>query len=334
MENIDELQNKLLRCLETEVDNTSELLLQMNSMIKMMIIQFNQQNKFCKIVWSPSNDSQGNDNIELEGECKDNSKEDGRSVKDQIALIVQAINWNNGFKKALKDTIKKEHDDKLLQIDNLRNQTIEEQLIMFKEDNETQKGSNSHKLNSSTKGQLLSKTKQLTNNLIKSNGYLQSSILQSDLNLDDLKQQTSLLNKVNENYSQLEVVFTKTNQLVKTLNNASNKEKRDVYISIGVLCLAIAWVFWRRILKIPTKLLLWLMFKFFKGILLSLGLVKRYSKENIIPPVPEAISSSIGSTVSEIIATGISESLDTLKTDTIQEAVEEAMSRIIAHDEL
>lgn len=335
MDCLGELQEKLFRSLGQEGSETSALLLQLDSAIKLMVVQFNQQNKYGKIVWSPSAEVGGCSQVELRGRCADDATSADGSVKMQVGSILQAINWYDGFNKALKVSIKQKHDDKLLQIDELRNQTIEKQLHVFKERNSdtlTSGENDPHTLNTSTKDQLLSKTRQLTNNLTKANSYLQSSILQSDLNLDDLKQQTSFLNKVNENYSQLEVVFTKTNQLVKTLNNASNKEKRDVYISIGVLCAAIAWVFWRRILKIPTKFVIWLTFKFFKGILLSLGLVQRYTGSG--GETAES-SAEIWSTVSEatVIAT-VAASVNTSVADAITEAVEEAMSRIAAHDEL
>lgn len=324
-----------------EIDNETLSLINKNimtfeSLIENIIVAFNQSNSYSlTLSWerSPSfkkydklslikNSLNSNDTVIYDRDI-DSNNSNPLNLEDSYFTILSYINWLHGYKLQLKQTILLIHDGNLDQIPKLRDDTIRSQTVddQYVEESEYQLESKEQP----TRDQLLNKTQQLTNSLIKSNTLLQSSILQSDLNLDDLKQQTQSLNQIQDKYSQLEIIFNKTNSLVKSLETASNQEKRDVYISLGFLALVISWVIWRRILKVPTKLFLWLLFKFFKGVLVSIGVVQKIAIKDNIPRISNTIAAESTITISTT-ATDITASLE--------QAVDDAISRILLHDEL
>ncbi|CAL9738086.1 protein transport protein Sec20p [Monosporozyma servazzii] len=303
------------------------------SLIELLVVSFNQSHRYFTLRWVKNLSSSKNDKLSLMKDGTDEDVEDSSAIEHEYSRILGYINWIHGYKRQLRESVLYIQETKLNTIDKLRDDTIESNLQTVAT---TQPDTGTYQLKNkqtSTRDQLLNKTQMLTNNLIKSNTFLQSSILQSDLNLDDLKQQTHSLTQVQDKYSQFEAIFNKTNNLVKSLEKASNQEKRDVYIALGFLCMAISWVVWRRIFKGPTKLFLWILFKFFKGILVSAGLVKRMTgggsttSDNII-------SGSV--VVTEIASTLLSSHTTATATEdsAIEQAVNDAMDRIISHDEL
>lgn len=323
--------DELLNGEETRNDPTdTDLIAQINtgileyeSTIEMELTSFNQCHRDLTLSWERAVDRNRPDKLTLLSSSNDQTID--TTLSHEYSEILSNINWIQGFRAQLRKSTISHHDHKLDTIDKLRDDTIESHIHNEKtsDDTHTYKMTNRH---STARDQLLNKTQQVTSNLIKSNTLLQSTILQSDLNLDDLKQQTHSLAQVQDKYSQFEVVFDKTSKLVKSLEKASNQEKRDVYLSLGFLLLAVSWVIWRRIFKGPTKLFLWILFKFFKGILASCGLVKStLSSSNSGVTTPE----------SSIISTTISTTISSLTDNTaISQAVEDAMERIMSHDEL
>lgn len=330
-----------------EVDNETLFLINKNvlafeSLIETLIVAFNQSNiSSLTLSWerSPSfkkydtlsltkNGLSPSDTMVSGSRDIDSNNSNPPSLEDSYFKILSHINWLHGYKLQLKQTILSIRDGNLDQLTELTHNSVESSPLPLSLPQKPEYYTESNK--QLTRDQLLNKTQQLTNNLIKSNTLLQSSILQSDLNLDDLKQQTQSLNQIQDKYSQLEVVFNKTNRLVKSLETASNQEKRDVYISLGFLALAISWVVWRRIFKGPTKLFLWLLFKFFKGILVSVGVVQKITSKDNILTVPNAITDAI-------MTTGASLTVSNTATDitaSLEQAVDDAINRILLHDEL
>lgn len=331
-----------------EIDNETLCLinkdvLTFESLIETLIVAFNQSNNSSlTLSWVRSQSFRNNDKLSLvkdglnsndvmvyDDDIMNSNNFNRLNLEDSYFDILSHINWLHGYRLQLNETILLINEGKLNRINRIRNETIEPNPM---DDDPHYKNSQEPEYvldtkEQSTRDKLLNKTQQLTNSLIKSNTLLQSSILQSDLNLDDLKQQTQSLNQIQDKYSQLETIFNKTNELVKSLEMASNQEKRDVYISLGVLALAISWVIWRRIFKGPTKLFLWLLFKFFKGILVSIGVVQRITINN-------SNSNNNIPTISNTITTGSSITTATDITASLEQAVDDAFSRILLHDEL
>ena len=297
-------------------EDCTKLILEFESILKVAIVAINQSNKHIKLTFMQSQSLDDMDTLKISGSSLDKCKP---IVIQTVKELIILTNWNYEFKQKLKQRIQNEHYDKLSQIDQLRNEAIKKHSQL--RNKETIKDTKTIDIQAtSTKSQLLSQTKKLSNNLIKGNQILQSSILQSNLNLDELRQQTSSLQTVDDKYDQFQSIVSKTSSLVKSLEKASNQEKRDVYLALFFLIACISWVIWRRILKLPVKLFLWMCFKFFKSILIAIGMVQSSVKGSSITS-PDMISNS-----KSLIATA---------TESLERIVDEAMERILDdHDEL
>lgn len=127
---------------------------------------------------------------------------------------------------------------------------------------------------SNIKGKTLQVNKKITSNLLRTNQILRSSVLQSELNLDELTQQTDTLMLVNDKFDRFKAMSQASLKLIKAINSSSYQEKRKVYAAITFFCCCILWVLWRRIFKYPVKLVFWLCFRIFKSMLYTVGLVK------------------------------------------------------------
>ncbi|CCF56252.1 hypothetical protein KAFR_0A08180 [Kazachstania africana CBS 2517] len=258
------------------IDSCSNLIISFESLIRSSVVAINQSHRNLQLKLT-HNDTQLH--VEKDGTVDD-------SISQDITRLIKFISFKTEFVKNFHETILQEnYNSKYSKIDRLRN----EKMASFTKPHTIVESTTVKP--TSTKDKLLKTNKKLTGNLIKSNQYLQSSILQSDLNLDELKQQTLSLNIVNNKYEQFGTIVDKTTSIINQLNKSSNQEKRNVYLSLAFLCCCCSWVLWRRILKIPTKLFIWLLFKFFKSILLALNLVKSHAEDatSITTAVDEAM---------------------------------------------
>ncbi|RCK57500.1 Protein transport protein SEC20 [Candida viswanathii] len=102
---------------------------------------------------------------------------------------------------------------------------------------------------------------------------LSASILQSELNIESLDQQTKDLYKLNENFLQFNDLLNKSKQIVKFIEKQDKADRQRIYLSMGFFILCCTWVVYRRILRRPIKILLWSFFKIFNifGWLLGSG---------------------------------------------------------------
>lgn len=305
------------------VTQAADMILEYESLLKIIEVCLNNGHRGLRVKWTKSNalDTCDSLNIVQNGETQGTLSEKEEIVKD-LEFLLRSIDWLFEYKTRLRLAVKDGHRKVIEQRDLKRDESIKDNEVKY-EENASEAEKYEVKSSATTKDKLLSKTKQLSANLIRGNQVLQSAVLQSDLNLDELEEQSSSLSKINDKYTQLETVFNKTSQLVKTLEKASHQEKRDVYFALGFLCLCVSWVLWRRIFRLPVRLALWLAFKFFRGILITIGLVKNVSTTKI--PVPPMSVLQTTSTISTTTFTA---------TDTIEQAVNEAIDRIFTHDEL
>ncbi|CDO95389.1 unnamed protein product [Kluyveromyces dobzhanskii CBS 2104] len=155
------------------------------------------------------------------------------------------------------------------------------------------------------KGKTLQVNKKITSNLLRTNQILRSSVLQSELNIDELSQQTDTLMVVNDKFDRFKAMSQASTKLIKAINNSSYQEKQKVYAAIAFFAGCIAWVLWRRIFKYPVKLAFWLVFKLFKSFLYTVGLVKGSVSTN----APEHTSfSSTLSSITETVVDHVSSS--------------------------
>ncbi|KAJ8144826.1 hypothetical protein OY671_002093 [Metschnikowia pulcherrima] len=114
--------------------------------------------------------------------------------------------------------------------------------------------------------QVLTQNKNITSSLQQSKQLMAMSVMQTELNIDTLDQQSKDLTQLNDKLLDMESVLSKSKQIVKFIEKQDKHDKRRIYAAIGFLLLCSAWVLWRRVLKLPAKILLWTFFKMF-GIL-------------------------------------------------------------------
>ena len=105
--------------------------------------------------------------------------------------------------------------------------------------------------------QIVQQNKQITKSLQTSRQLLSASILQSELNIENLDQQTKDLYKLNENFLQFNDLLNKSKQIVKFIEKQDKADRQRIYLSMGFFILCCCWVVYRRILRRPIKILLW-----------------------------------------------------------------------------
>ncbi|CCE66268.1 hypothetical protein TPHA_0P01100 [Tetrapisispora phaffii CBS 4417] len=333
---------------QNDIENIINIIINYESKLKELIVSLNNEYRGFKINWQKSMTYDYPDELTIvqfnEEYMTGKTKLELQNIIDNL---VCNVDWFSEYKKDFKETIKQMNDKNASEIDEKRERIIKSHLIESQNDNLTNNEVNDANTDSrakmswtfedkgvTSKSKLLNTTKKLTNNLIKGNQILQSSVLQSDLNLDELRQQTSSMQIMNDKYLQFEIVFNKTSQLVRRLEKASQQEKRDVYLSLGFLAMCIFWILWRRVFKVPVKIGLWIVFKFFKYILVSIGFVKKVSNTINSDIISDEIINTIAST---IVSTTVSNITGTISSDienNIEQVVDAAMDRILAHDEL
>ncbi|SSD60513.1 uncharacterized protein SCODWIG_02274 [Saccharomycodes ludwigii] len=125
-----------------------------------------------------------------------------------------------------------------------------------------------------TKDKISKINKQITQSLVRSNQILKASVLQTELNLEELGSQTTLLTELSDKFEMVNTVLNKSSKLIRIIERSGSQEKKRIYYSLGFLVLCISWVVWKRIIRGPLKLVLWIWFRFFKTILYSFGAVK------------------------------------------------------------
>ncbi|CUM50979.1 uncharacterized protein AC631_03199 [Debaryomyces fabryi] len=116
----------------------------------------------------------------------------------------------------------------------------------------------------SIRDQILTHNKSITSSLQSTRQLMSTSIVQTELNIDSVEQQTKDLSNLNDKFTDFESLLNKSKNIVKFIEKQDRKDKNNIYLSIGFLLLCSAWVIWRRLLKMPVKFFLWSFFKIFR----------------------------------------------------------------------
>lgn len=111
--------------------------------------------------------------------------------------------------------------------------------------------------------QILSKNKNISKSLKLTKQLMTMSVMQTELNIETLDQQSKDVGSLNDKLVDLESILNKSKQIVRFIERQDKKDKRRIYMSIAFLLLCSLWVVWNRILKLPFKILLWTMMRFF-----------------------------------------------------------------------
>lgn len=162
----------------------------------------------------------------------------------------------------------------------------------------------------SVEQQIMQQNQSITSSLKVTRDLMKTLILQTELNIGTLEQQTKDLSLFDSLLVELQTTLMKSKNIVKFIEKQDRHDKNRIYMSLGFLMLCCAWVIWRRILKTPVKILLWSFFKIFRVFLWFLPKKERDVFE--IGGMSEVVSSV--STVMETIGS----SLETMETGTME----------------
>ncbi|CAN3376028.1 hypothetical protein DIURU_003197 [Diutina rugosa] len=116
----------------------------------------------------------------------------------------------------------------------------------------------------STKQQVLSTNKKITQSLQQTRQLMTSSILQTELNIDSLDQQTKDLKSLNESYMKFSDILSVSDSVVKFIQKQDREDQRRIRYALIFLGLCVFRVFWRRALSLPIRMLLWWFLRLFR----------------------------------------------------------------------
>ncbi|OBA19620.1 Sec20-domain-containing protein, partial [Metschnikowia bicuspidata var. bicuspidata NRRL YB-4993] len=111
--------------------------------------------------------------------------------------------------------------------------------------------------------QILTQNKNISSSLQHSKQLMTMLVMQTELNIDTLDQQSKDLMQLNDKLIDMETVLTKSREIIKFIERQDKHDKRRIYAAILFLLLCSAWVLWRRVLKVPVKMLVWTLLKMF-----------------------------------------------------------------------
>ncbi|VEU24414.1 DEKNAAC105686 [Brettanomyces naardenensis] len=133
--------------------------------------------------------------------------------------------------------------------------------------------------------QILGKNKQITDKLQNIATMMNNSLIASERNLQDLGSSSSLLTDLGNRYAYFADVLMRTNGLVKMVNESSNAERRQIYRAIYFFIAVCTYIVYKRILKRPVKLFIWLFYNFFRyAILGGKKIADGVSRDNTLVP--------------------------------------------------
>jgi protein transport protein SEC20 len=174
--------------------------------------------------------------------------------------------------------------------------------------------------------QILQHNKKITSSLQATRQLMSTSILQTELNIDSLDQQSKDLSTLNEQYASFNDVLLKSKQLISFIEKQDKKDKRRIYMSLGFFLLVCAWIIWKRILRGPVRLMLWSFFKVF-GIFSFV-----FGPSNPVPSLVKSVTSVAVAPLPTVSAstTGIvtSDAVETVSLD-VASTVTQAISSIL-----
>ncbi|EGV64501.1 Protein transport protein sec20 [Yamadazyma tenuis] len=154
----------------------------------------------------------------------------------------------------------------------------------------------------SAEDQLVEQNKSITATLQSTRQLMTTSIVQTELNIDSLEQQTKDLSAFDILLNELTSTLRKSGNIVKFIEKQDKQDKYRIYLSIGFLLVCCAWVVWRRILKVPVKILLWSILRIFR---VFLWFLPKSTEKDIL----ESVDVSTG--ISIATATFTASSIDT-----------------------
>lgn len=103
----------------------------------------------------------------------------------------------------------------------------------------------------------VSKSEDITTTLRRVHQMAQGEVLKAELNIEELDSSTKALKDLENKYSAVDVLLNGSRRLVQVLEEADKGDRRRIRLSLGFLAAVLGWIVYRRVLKLPLKILFW-----------------------------------------------------------------------------
>lgn len=126
---------------------------------------------------------------------------------------------------------------------------------------------------------ILTQNKNITLTLQTTKQLMTMSVMQTELNIDTLDQQTRDLSSLNDKLVDMSTVLDRLRQIVRFIEKQDKSDRRRIYTAMGFLALCSLRIVWRRILKMPVRILVWTLLRTFGVVswLTSMGVGKGHA---------------------------------------------------------
>lgn len=115
----------------------------------------------------------------------------------------------------------------------------------------------------SINAQINAQNTKITSSLQASRSLLLTSVLQSELNIDSIDQQSKDLARLNESFIKFGDLLGKSKGIVKFIEKQDKSDRQRIYLAMGFFLVCCCWVIYRRVLRRPLRILFWSLFKIF-----------------------------------------------------------------------
>lgn len=103
----------------------------------------------------------------------------------------------------------------------------------------------------------VAKSEDITATLRRVHQMAQGEVLKGELNIEELDSSTKTLRELEHKYSAVDVLLNGSRRLVKVLEEADKGDRRRMQLALGFLAAVMGWIIYRRVLKLPLKILFW-----------------------------------------------------------------------------
>lgn len=191
----------------------------------------------------------------------------------------------------------------------------------------------------STNEKVLKTNQSITSTLQNVYGIMEANVINSDLVIETFLESTNSLIRLSDRYDFLSNTLLSSKQLVQELQKADSTDLRNMKLALawlGVVCL---WILWRRVLKYPVYLLVWVVWSSIRTSLYVVGLFNNKSGTGVNPldyvNKSNALTSTIGAqyagtATSTATATATATTSGTVTHTSSNSALEDLESTIIS----
>lgn len=107
----------------------------------------------------------------------------------------------------------------------------------------------------------VARAEQVTQSMRRIHQMAHLEVLKGEMNIEELDAATKSLIQVQNTYSAVDLLLNGSRRLVKLLDEADTRDRRMMMLSLSFLGAVVCWIIYRRVLKLPLKLLFWLIMR-------------------------------------------------------------------------